>query len=130
MGIAKWHHMLMMKTIIRLAEHWNIPVTWINGTSDTLEDMSKESSSNLVDDELHIIHHFMAGIGITLTGDPETDLNTMSDMILKPMEDKIPPPGATVEQVSRDLLHPGASVHLALADKVEFELDAFGTLNS
>jgi len=131
MGIAKWQHMIMMKTIIRLAEHWDIPILWINGTSDTLEDMSKESTYNLIDDsELHIVNQFMHGVGITLSGDPDTDLNTMSDMVLKPMADKEPPPGATLDDVGRDLLHPGAPTHLALADKIEFELDSFGTLNS
>ena len=117
LGIAKWQHMIMLKTIIRLAEDWNIPILWIDGTSDTLEGMSTESTYNFIDDsELDIVHHFIHGVGISLSGNPDQALQTMSDMVLKPMAEKVPPPGATLEDVSRDLLHPGANCHKALAD--------------
>lgn len=129
MGIAKWQHMIMMKTLIRLADHWNIPSIWINATSNTLEDMSKEQSLNLVDDsdssEVNIVHQFMHGVGITLSGDADKDLKTMSDMVLKPLADNEPPAGATLDDVGRDLLHPSASVHLSLANKIEFALEGF-----
>jgi|TARA_B100001146_G_scaffold224614_1_gene243200 hypothetical protein len=126
LGIAKWQHMLMLKTIIRLAETWDIPILWIDGTSDTEEGMSKESTYNTIDDsELEIIHQFIHGVGISLPSDPDQALKLMSDMVLKPMQDKEPPPGATLEEVSRDLLHPGADCHKALADKIEFELEGF-----
>ena len=126
LGIAKWQHMIMLKTIIRLAEDWNIPILWIDGTSDTLEGMSTESTYNFIDDsELDIVHHFIHGVGISLSGNPDQALQTMSDMVLKPMAEKVPPPGATLEDVSRDLLHPGANCHKALADKIEFTLDGF-----
>jgi len=126
LGIAKWQHMIMLKTIIRLAENWNIPILWINGTSDTLEGMSIESTYNYIDDsELDIVHHFIHGVGISLTADPDQALKTMSDMVLKPMQEKEPPPGASLEDVSRDLLHPGANCHKALADKIEFALEGF-----
>ena len=126
LGIAKWQHMIMLKTIIRLAEDWNIPILWIDGTSDTLEGMSTESTYNFIDDsELDIVHHFIHGVGISLSGHPDTALQTMSDMVLKPMAEKVPPPGATLEDVSRDLLHPGANCHKALADKIEFALEGF-----
>ena len=127
MGVAKWQHMLMMKTIIRLAEHWNIPILWIDLTSNTLEDMSKESTYNLIDDsELYIVHENMShGIGIKLSGDPETDLQIMSEMFLKPVTNNEPPAGATLDDVARDLLHPSAAVHLSLADKIEFALEGF-----
>jgi len=132
MGVAKWQHMLMMKTIIRLAEHWNIPALWIDLTSNTLEDMSEESTYNLIDDsELSIVHEDMShSIGIKLSGDPETDIQIMSDMFLKPVTNHEPPAGTTLDDVARDLLHPSAAVHLSLADKIEFELDCSGTLNS
>ena len=128
LGVAKWQHMIMLKTIIRLGENWDIPILWINGTSDDPADMSKESTYNYVDD-LTLIHQFIHGVGITLPADPERALQVMSETILKPMAEKEPPPGATLEDVSRDLLHPGAKSHLELADKIEYELDGFGTLN-
>ena len=126
LGVARWQHMIMMKTIIRLAEDWNIPILWINGSSDTLEDMSPQSTYNFINDsELNLVHQFIHGVGITLPADPTQALYTMSEMVLEPMREKQPPPGATLEDVSRDLLHPGAKCHTALADKLEFALEGF-----
>jgi len=127
LGVAKWQHMIMMKTIIRLAENWGIPILWIDITSDTLEDMSSESTYNSIDDsELHIVHHFTHGVGVSLPTDPDSCLRVMSETVLKPMREKVPPPGASLDDVGRDLLHPGAKHHKTLADKIEFELTDAG----
>ena len=131
LGVAKWQHMIMMKTIIRLGESWDIPITWINGTSNTLEDMSPLSTYNYIDDsELNLVHQFMHGVGITLPEDPEEALQAISDTVTGILVRHEPVPGATLDDVSRDLFHPGAKTHMELANKIEFELDSFGTLNS
>ena len=89
------------------------------------------SRNNLTINPSNAPRHFMVPISRNRS---VTDINialaipttqTMSDMVLKPMAEKVPPPGATLEDVSRDLLHPGANCHKALADKIEFTLDGF-----
>ena len=128
LGVAKWQHMIMLETIVRLGQNWNIPILWINGTSDGPEEMSEESTYNYVDN-LRLIHQYIPGVGVTLPAEPEEALKVMSETILKPMQDQEPPPGLTLDDVGRDLLHPGAKCHLDLAEKIEYELDGFGTLN-
>lgn len=113
--ISEGHHRMYFKTIIKMCEVLNLNLTWLY--TGLIGDISPV---NYMEDQDVIFHNCPgASVGHYNNDNNFKDRERISkETIIEPMIKCKPAGGVSVDQVGRDLFHPGPESHKVMAQKI------------
>jgi len=113
--VSEGHHRLFLKTIIKLCEVLELPLTWFyTGLEGDM------SPLNYLQDQDFIFYNCAgASVGHYNSSDSFDDrIRIVQDTVIEPMIYCRPAPGRTTDEVGRDLFHPSPESHKLFAQKI------------